>query len=94
METIKPKKLKKGDTIGIISLSGAVRNRENIYNAQKFFESQGFNIVFSKNIYDKKRYLSGEDELKIECLRDFFENPAPSANDFVNFQEWSDSIYA
>lgn len=77
METIKPKKLKKGDTIGIISLSGAVKpeQKQNIYNAQKYFEERGYKTVLSKNIFDKKRYLAGEDDFKTECLKEFFENP-------------------
>lgn len=81
METIKPKSLKKGDTIGIISLSGAVKpeQEQNIYKAQKFFEEKGYKTVFSKNIFDKKRYLAGEDEIKAECLKEFFENPEINA---------------
>ena len=77
MKTIKPKKLKKGDTIGIISLSGAIKSeqKQNIYNAQKYFEEKGYKTVLSKNIFNKKRYLAGEDDFKIECLKEFFENP-------------------
>lgn len=75
MNTIKPKKLKKGGTIGIISLCGAIREQKNIYNAKKYFEEKGYKIVFSENLFDKKRYLAGEDDRKVKCLEEFFKNP-------------------
>lgn len=75
MNTIKPKKLKKGDTIGFISLCGAVKNEQNIHNAKKFFEDLGYKVILSDNIFDKKRYLAGEDSAKIKCLEEFFKNP-------------------
>ncbi len=81
METIKPKKLKKGDTIGIISLSGAVKPEQvqKIYNTQNFFEENGYKTVLSANIFDRKRYLAGEDEKKADCLKEFFKNPEINA---------------
>ena len=75
MNIIKPRKLNKGDTIGIISLSGCIRNEENIYNAKKYFENRGYNVVLSENIFDKKRYLAGEDDTKVQQLKEFFESP-------------------
>lgn len=75
MNTIKPKKLQKGDTIGFIALSGCVKKEEKILKAKKYFEDLGYKIVFSKNIFDKKRYLAGEDSAKIESLEEFFKNP-------------------
>ena len=32
MKIIKPKKLQKGDTIGILAVSGKIKEYENIYN--------------------------------------------------------------
>ena len=46
MKIIKPQKLKKGDTIGILAVSGAIKDFKQIENAKSFFESQGY----SKNI--------------------------------------------
>ena len=79
METIKPKKLKKGDTIGIISLCGAIREVEKVYNAKSFFEKNGYNVVLSENIFDKKRYLAGEDDKKTEYLNKFFKDDSIDA---------------
>lgn len=75
MNLIKPKKLNKGDTIGIIALSGAIESKENILNAKKYFEGKGFKVVLSENIFDQNRYLAGSDEKKVEELHKFFTNP-------------------
>lgn len=75
MNLIKPEKLNKGDTIGIIALSGAIESKENILNAKKYFEGKGFKVVLSENIFDQNRYLAGTDEKKVEELHKFFANP-------------------
>ena len=43
MNLIKPKKLKKGDTIAIIATSGNV-NIEKIKEGVKYFHEKGFNV--------------------------------------------------
>ena len=58
-------------TIGIIALSGAC-DKEKVLNAKKFFESEGFNVKLSENIFDKDRYLAGSDDKKLEELHKFF----------------------
>ncbi|MEI8128984.1 MAG: LD-carboxypeptidase, partial [bacterium] len=75
MNLIKPKKLNKGDTIGILPLSGAVESKTNILRAKKYFENKGFKVVLSENIFDNHRYLAGTDEKKVEELHKFFANP-------------------
>lgn len=75
MNLIKPKKLNKGDTIGIIALSGAIENKENILRAKKYFENKGYKVILSENIFDINRYLAGTDEKKVQELHKFFKNP-------------------
>ena len=58
-------------TIGIIALSGAC-DKEKVLNAKKFFESEGYNVKLSENIFDKDRYLAGSDDKKLEDLHNFF----------------------
>ena len=72
MNLIKPKKLKAGDKIGILALSGAVESEENILRAKRYFENLGYRVVLSDNIFDKNRYLAGTDEKKVEQLHKFF----------------------
>lgn len=75
MNLIKPKKLNKSDTIGILALSGTVESKENISRAKAYFESKGYKVILSENIFDKNRYLAGSDEKKVEELHKFFKNP-------------------
>ena len=58
-------------TIGIIALSGAC-DKEKVLSAKKFFETEGFNVKLSKNIFEKDRYLAGSDDKKLEELHKFF----------------------
>ena len=74
MNIIKPNKLQKGDTIGIIAPAGCVDNNEKALRAKELFESLGYIVIFGKNIFKKNRYLAGTDEEKLEDLHDFFEN--------------------
>lgn len=74
MNLIKPKKLKQGDTIGIVALSGAIESEQKVRRAKEFFENKGYNIVFAKNVFDKKRYLAGDDEIKVKELHRFFKD--------------------
>lgn len=75
MNLIEPTKLNKGDTIGILALSGATESKENILRAKKYFESKDYNVVLSENIFDKNRYLAGSDEKKVQELHKFFKDP-------------------
>lgn len=74
MNLIKPKKLNKGDTIGIVALSGAIESEQKVLRAKKFFEDKGYNIVFAKNVFDRKRYLAGDDQTKVKELHSFFKD--------------------
>ena len=72
MNLIKPKKLKKGDTIGIVATSGNLKSEEALKKAVYYFENRGFNVALAENLHDKKRYLAGEDDVKIEQLHKMF----------------------
>ena len=65
--------IKKGDTIGIISLAGACE-KELVDNAMSNLEALGYKVKLSQNIYKKDRYLSGSDEEKIKELHSFFQD--------------------
>lgn len=73
MNIIKPKKLKKGDTIGILALSGEIKKKSELLRAKEYFEQKGYKIVLSENVFDRKRYLAGSDEDKVSQLHKFFE---------------------
>lgn len=73
-----PAKLKKNDTIGLLSVSGDIQEYQYIENAINYFQSCGFKTVVSKNITAKKNYLSGDDNIRADALNGFF------ADDSIN----------
>ena len=65
--------LKKGDTIGIIALSGDCEKKK-LESTKDFIEALGFNVRFSINILSQNRYLAGSDEDKARELERFFKD--------------------
>ena len=51
MTYIKPKPLKKGDTIAFIAPAGSVLDKDAIYRAKDYFEESGYNVLFSKHLF-------------------------------------------
>ncbi len=74
-EIIKPKKLKKKATIGIVAPASFIRKPE---NAEKFFEEfteKGYTIKRGKNIFSGHGYFAGTDAERLEDLHTFFADP-------------------
>ena len=71
---IKPEKLKKGDTIGIISPAGAVKEKKLFNNAVKYFENKGYKGKIAPHTLDMKAYLAGEDKNRLADLENFFKD--------------------
>ncbi len=69
---IKPKALKEGDTIGIVSPASAIFESEPYEIAKESFEAMGLKVEFGK--YTKSRYghLAGTDEERAEELNMMF----------------------
>ncbi len=76
---IKPKNLKSGDTIGILSPSGAINPITDLNIIKEYFEKKGYKVKLGKFIFDQKKYLAGTDEKRAEDLTDFFTNDEISA---------------
>lgn len=74
MQKIKPQKLEKGQTIGLLSVSGYVAEPKRTEYSKKYFEKNGFNVKISNTTYEKFRYHSGTDESRVNALHDFFED--------------------
>ncbi len=71
-EIIKPKALKEGDTIGVVSPASAIFESEPYEIAKESFEAMGLKVKFGK--YTKSRYghLAGTDEERAEELNNMF----------------------
>lgn len=80
MNIIKPKKLKKGDTIGILAVSGRIKEYENILKAKSFFEKEGYNVIISDTCKTYHNYQAGNnDDECINALYNFFEDTSIDA---------------
>jgi muramoyltetrapeptide carboxypeptidase len=69
---IKPSKLNPGETIGIISPAGAAKDINQLNNAVKYFEQNGYKVKTAPHMLDKKGYLAGEDKNRLSDLENFF----------------------
>lgn len=58
MKILKPKKIKIGDTIGIVAPSKFINplRKKHLEIAKKYFISQGFKVVYGKNLFKIDRY--------------------------------------
>lgn len=71
---IRPKRLQKGDTIGIVSPSSPP-GREELERSLLFLEELGLNWKFGKHAKNINGYLAGTDEERLEDLEAMFEDP-------------------
>lgn len=71
IETVKPKRLKKGDTFGIIAPAGYITEKmlaETITN----IETLGFKTVYTDRILKRSGYLAGTDKERADDVNEMF----------------------
>ncbi len=68
---IKPKRLSKGDTIGLIAPASAFDD-EGYNKTVKQLKSLGFNIKNAKNLFKKWGYLAGSDQDRVDDIHQMF----------------------
>ncbi len=69
---LKPKKLSKGDTIGIISPSSPPFCKSEITRGVEMLESWGYKPVLGKNVGKRFEYLAGTDEERASDINEMF----------------------
>ncbi|MEO4055030.1 LD-carboxypeptidase [Solibacillus sp. CAU 1738] len=69
-----PKPLKKGDTIGLISASGATPP-EHLQRAIESVEKLGFKVIAGETCRERHGYLAGSDELRAKEVNQMFSDP-------------------
>lgn len=74
MSLVIPKALKKGDTIALISASGATPP-ERLQPAIEAVEKLGFNVVVGETCKARHGYLAGSDDLRASDINAMFMNP-------------------
>lgn len=69
-----PKRLKKGDTVGVIAPSSPP-NLENLKKALPFLEELGLKVKMGKSVEATNGYLAGSDDERLADLHAMFEDP-------------------
>lgn len=74
------KKIKKGDTIGILCPSGAAdMTSPRLLAMQNILTSWGYNLKFAPSCYASDGYLAGPDELRKNDIEEMFQDPTIAA---------------
>lgn len=71
---IKPKALKRGDTIGIIAPASAAKPEQG-ERGKKVLEAMGFTILMGESCGTSHGFLAAEDKVRAKDLNRMFENP-------------------
>lgn len=72
MEKIKAKKLKKGDNICFLTVSGNIEEFEKLKISEEIFIKNGFNIVKSPSTFTNYGYMSCDDKTRIKEIENAF----------------------
>ena len=72
MTTLKPRALKKGDTIGIIAPASPPSATEKITKGAEYLERLGYRVKLGKNVQKVYGYLAGTDKERAEDVNSMF----------------------
>ncbi|WP_141433242.1 LD-carboxypeptidase [Bacillus sp. 03113] len=75
---IKPERLQKGDTVGIIA-PASPPNQENLKRSLSFLDELGLKVKFGKNLSNVYGYLAGKDQERLDDLHQMFLDPEVKA---------------
>ena len=76
---IKPKALKKGDTVGLIAPSSPTHKPGSLELCVDALTKQGFNVVAGDSCREKYGYLSGKDEIRATDINKMFKDKSIDA---------------
>ena len=74
-EVIKPKALRKGDKVGLVTPASAL-TRTAFEKAVKNLKDLGYEITYSDNLRVRRGFLSGTDEQRADDIHKMFEDPS------------------
>ena len=74
MRIIKPKRLKPGDVIGIISPASSTDDITKVNRGVEYLEKLGYRVEVGKNVGQESGYLAGSDAQRIADLHEMFKN--------------------
>ncbi|MEI6857971.1 LD-carboxypeptidase [Psychrilyobacter sp.] len=71
---LKGKKLKKGDTIGIVAPANS-GSKDKVLSSKKKLENLGYRVKFGKHIFDTWHSFAGTDKNRVSDINNFFKDP-------------------
>jgi muramoyltetrapeptide carboxypeptidase len=77
-KSIRPPRLKPGDTIGIVAPAGPF-DPEKFMKGKAVLESMGFQTFFDEDIFQKHGFLAGTDSQRLEQVNRLFADPCVQA---------------
>ena len=77
-KSIRPPRLKPGDTIGIVAPAGPF-DLEKFMKGKAVLESMGFQTFFDEDIFQKHGFLAGTDSQRLEQVNRLFADPCVQA---------------
>ena len=81
--SILPRRLQKGDTIGVCAPAGGIKNKSELEDFQNILAKLGFKTKFSKNCTNKFGYFSGTDEERATDFMDLIHDDEVDAVFFL-----------
>ena len=72
MAIVKPKRLKPGEVIGIISPASSPEDLSKINRGVTYLEKLGYRVEIGKNVGLKEGYLAGSDKQRLDDLHEMF----------------------
>ncbi|MBC8042362.1 MAG: LD-carboxypeptidase [Rhizobacter sp.] len=72
MNVIKPKRLRQGDVIGVVTPASPVQSEDQLEKAAKYLEGLGYRVKFGEHVYKSWGYLAGSDDERAGDLNKMF----------------------
>lgn len=72
---IRPARLRRGETIGIVAPSSPQRDDERLRRGIRYFESLGYRVRLGEHLWKRYGYLAGTDEERLEDLNAMIRDP-------------------
>ncbi len=73
--TLKPPRLKAGDTVGLINPAGATFHHDDVTIAEETFAALGLKMKAGKHLLDRYGYLAGTDEARAADVNSMYADP-------------------
>ena len=74
-DLIKPARLRRGDTVALVSPATAAAETQPIEIMQEALETFGFEVLLGENFYARRGYFAGDDAARAADINGFFANP-------------------